>query len=153
MKNSGNANADIERALDYIKGVARMEKRFHSRSQYRWRLQAMAEGGSLCPLTSVSEGNFKEREARKARLEELDRKLVKELIKLQAVREQTWELFSRLSHPNAWQILEEFYLNGTPIRVIAAQNAYNERYVYRVKKQALRELGKLLRENGIEDPQ
>ena len=41
-------------------------------------------------------------------------------------------------------------MNGTPIRVIAARNAYNERYVYRIKSQALRELGMLLRENGIE---
>ena len=71
---------------------------------------------------------------------------------MQAVREQTWELFSRLSHPKAGKLLEEFYLTGTPIQVIAAQTAYNERYVYRIKNQALRELGKLLMDNGIEDP-
>mgnify|MGYP002869017580 CR=1 FL=1 len=49
-------------------------------------------------------------------------------------------------------MLEEFYLNGTSVSVIAAQTGYSERHIYRIKDQALQELGKLLREEGIEDP-
>ena len=187
MKNSGNANADIERALDYLRAVARMEKRFQSRSQYRRRLQAMTggeagrqrdgSGGRLRDGSvgtgrlrdgSVSPGFERKGDAElspvsqvdepspvsllRESLAELDQELGKDLVHLQAVREQTWELFSRLSHPKAGQLLEEFYLNGTSIRVIAARIAYNERYIYRIKNQALRELGKLLRDKGIEDP-
>ena len=154
MNNSSYVNDPVERALDYIKAVARMEKRFHSRIRYRWRLQDMAEGrhtdASASPVSALSEEAAIDREEAQARLAELDRELVKEMLQLQAVKDQMWELFSRLSHPIAWQILEGFYMNGTPIRVIAARNAYNERYVYRIKSQALRELGMLLRENGIE---
>ena len=177
MKNSGNANADIERALDYLRAVARMEKRFQSRSQYRRRLQAMTGGeagrqrdgsGGRLRDGSVSPGFERKGDAElspvsqvdepspvsllRESLAELDQELGKDLVHLQAVREQTWELFSRLSHPKAGQLLEEFYLNGTSIRVIAARIAYNERYIYRIKNQALRELGKLLRDKGIEDP-
>ena len=156
MNNSSYANDPVERALDYIKAVARMEKRFHSRIRYRWRLQDMAEGrhtdASLPPASALSEEAAIDREEAQARLAELDRELVKEMLQLQAVKDQMWELFSRLSHPIAWQILEGFYLNGTPIRAIAARNAYSERYTYRVKNKALRELGQMLQDNGVEVP-
>ena len=171
MKNSSYANDQVERALDYIKAVTRMEKRIQSQIRFRQRLQAMAEGEKRAGSDSSflpTEGDIPGRQGAgsaapflqtKGDTEptpvsltpvSLDQELVKEMQQLQAVKEQTWELFSRLSHPKAWQTLEEFYLNGTPIRVIAARNAYNERYVYRIKSQALRELGMLLRENGIE---
>lgn len=152
MQNRDYAKEYKERALDYMKALARMEKRFQSRSRYLQRLQVMAEGDSPSQLRTVSGGALIGLENMQDRLAELDRELAKELVYLQAVREQTWELLSRLSHPKAGQLLEEFYLNGTSIRVIAARTAYNERYVYRIKNQALRELGKLLQENGIEDP-
>ena len=165
MQNKDYAKEKKERALEYIGAVIRMMRRVKSRFRFRHSLQAMAEGdvpnalrsvwrqwdGSVSPVSQES-SPVSLREEVQARLAELDREQAKEMVRLQAALEQTWELFSWLSHPKAGLILEEFYLNGVPIRFIAAETAFDERYIYQVKDQALRELGELLTDKGIEDP-
>ena len=59
MQNSVYAKEYTERALDYIEAVARLENRFQSRSQYRWRLQAMVEGDSPSPLRTGTKSGTK----------------------------------------------------------------------------------------------
>ena len=53
MQNRDYAKEYTERALEYMKAVARMEKRFQSRSRYLQRLQVMAEGDSPSPLKKM----------------------------------------------------------------------------------------------------
>ena len=153
MRSHRSTNEYIQRALSYFQAVARLEKRYQFRAQYRQRLLSMAEGTSLRPLGTVGGGSLTGREELMARLADLELELAKEMSHLQAIREQTWNLFSQLSHPMAGQLLEDFYLCGTTLHVIAAKMGYAERTAYKLKEMAMKELGKLLEENAIEDPQ
>ncbi|MBR2663894.1 MAG: hypothetical protein IKE25_09285 [Clostridia bacterium] len=146
-----NDNEYTSRAKSYIRAVIRAENRFWTRSLYRKRLQDIAKSAASGSGGAVGDGYLIVPDDLPGHLADLDRELKEDLIHLQALREQTWDLLSQLSHPKAHQLLEDFYFHDTPIHVIAAQTNYCERYVYRLKAQALRELGKLLRDHAVED--
>ncbi|MBR2822343.1 MAG: hypothetical protein IKE24_01440 [Clostridia bacterium] len=148
-----NDNEYTSRAKTYLQAVIRAENRFRTRSLYRKRLQDMAKDVSAGAVGAVGDGYLFVPQDLRGRLADLDRELKEDLAHLQTLREQTWDLLSQLSHPKAQQLLEDFYFHDTPIHVIAAQTNYSERYVYRLKAQALRELGKLLLDHAIEDTQ
>lgn len=152
MKTYKNIDPMINRALKYLNAIGRLDKRYQSRAFYRQRLLAMAEGLSPRPLGTVGGGSPTGREQVMARLADLESELMEDMTRLQAVRDQAWDLFSQLSHPLAGQVLEDFYLNDVRLHVIAAQAGYSERRMYFLKDRALRELGKLLTDQGIADP-
>lgn len=153
MRFNKSTNEYIQRALSYFQAVAQIKKRYQFHAQYRQRLLNMAEGTSARPLGTVSGGSLTGREEIMARLTDLELELAKEMSHLQAIREQTWNLLAQLSSPMAGQVLEDFYLNDATVHVIAAKMSYSERNVYTLKEKAMKELGKLLEENAIEDPQ
>ena len=140
------------RAIEYLEGVAQMEKRYQSKSLYCKHLQSIAEGTSARPMGPFGARFLNGREEILASLADTEMELEKDLIRLRAVHNQTWELFYLLSHPKGGQVLEDYYLCHYTIRLIAGKLGYSERNTYRVKEQALLELGKLLEKYGIAVP-
>ena len=136
----------IALALAFFRPFQDQSRRVDSLISLRDRLMAAATGASPLPLGEVRSAGFSDaRGLLYARLADLDRETDQAIDLLVAMRADVLRALVLLENPHASSLLEYIFLDGLPHPEAAQKAGFSCRYAYRIKKEALQDLGRLLR--------
>ena len=140
--------AAIRRAVAFLGRVPWQMKKIRSLFALRERMLEAALRTAAAPAglrTGGAGGRAGDARAEAvAGAADLDLEIERKQKELYLLREEIWELLALLEDPEAALLLDDHYLSGMSMRKAALRAGYEEHYAYRIRRQALLRLGRLL---------
>ena len=138
-------NEAAARAERYLKQVEKLNRRIDQKVRLQDDLKDLITRKSryLSPAPS-GKGNFPG--SAEARVIDLEREIDQEINHLANLKEEIWELLSRMENQDIALMLDDRYISLLPVQKVADRAGYCRRHTQRLLRWGLLEVDRLLRE-------
>ena len=140
---SPEEDAALRRAREYLGRVARLDRRIEQKLRFQERLRSLATRVHRLPSSPPGDPDAL---STVGRLRDLERETDRDVDHLVNLKNEIWEVLSRMENQEIALILDDRFLCGYSLQQTADRAGYSRRHVQRLIRWGLLEVDRMLRE-------